>query len=414
MRWSYILFWILRFLLSITTIGIAVSDSPPVLFIAVTSAPDHGHLRNAARQSWLTLCNNATQCVYRFFIDALAPPLDLQEEINIHKDIVIRNECKVMVARHPNGNINYGNSPPTSSNVNDLTPDYLYRRMYKVDWKVCFLHWFRDNYDTKSMVLYAFVEDDSYTCTGHLLHQTNLLKSLDKSYYFRTGTRLYDGFDDSSTLMSAAVAELFAQHYAEAGFDCHEVLDGYNRHDNVTLNKFVWLSWGNSWASGFGCNWPRVIQQLYKIHVLKPLASCFDALHVNHYHKFDRNNITLTFPCSARPLIFHHPHAGELLLNKNETSSEYLSHMCEYILFVDKVKDPHVMTALWNSTTSVKNEYKNYTEVFIHDEGDGWVNIINGYNKLNGLYTQDRQLRASAPRDAHMGYFYAKLYSLYS
>jgi hypothetical protein len=88
--------------------------------------------------------------------------------------------------------------------------------------------------------------------------------------------------------------------------------------------------------------------------------------------------------------------------------------MCEYILFVDKVKDPHVMTALWNSTTGVRNEYRNYTEVFVHDEGDGWVNIINGYNKLNGLYTKDRQLRASAPPDANMGYFYAKLYRLYS
>ena len=391
--------------------GTSSEDTLPTLFIAVTSAPDHGHLRNTARKSWLTPCNNVTRCVYRFFIDSIALSLDLQEEIATHKDIVIRNECKLMVARHPNGNINYGNSPPAGSNVNDQLPDYLYRRMYKIDWKVCFLHWFKENHDTKSMTLYAFVEDDSYTCTRHLLHQTNLLKNLDKSYYFRTGTRLYDGFDDSSTLISAAAAELFMSHYLEEGFDCHEVIDAYNAHDNVTLNKYMWLSWGNSWASGVGCNWSRVIQQLYNIQVIKPLASCFDALQVHKYHKFDKNNITLAFPCSTRPLIFHHPHAGDILLSKNETKPDYLSHLCEYVLFVDKVKEPHVMLTLWNSTDSASNVYRNYTEVFINDEGDGWVNIINDYNKLNGLYTQDRKLQGTnnQRRDQYLEYFYDKI-----
>ena len=141
---------------------------------------------------------------------------------------------------------------------------------YKLDWKVCFLQWATQN---RAMAAYhAFVEDDSFLCTAHLLHLTTLLKNLDlavKHKPFRTGMsrvaivntcdvvqrsewdqwdemtllqfsrwtfpsafspssyhyssyfcsstsvgfHKLDGFDDSSTFMSREVAEAFANHY---------------------------------------------------------------------------------------------------------------------------------------------------------------------------------------------------------
>lgn len=50
---------------------------------------------------------------------------------------------------------------------------------------------------------HVFVEDDSFMCTENLLYQVSLLhnKSINSNHSFRTGTAMYDGFDDSSTFM---------------------------------------------------------------------------------------------------------------------------------------------------------------------------------------------------------------------
>ena len=76
---------------------------------------------------------------------------ELLSESFTYNDIVFRNSCALM-QRHPEY-VNYGNAPPTGSNLflrfdknaseydekkdmNIPNPDYLYRRMYKIDWKV--------------------------------------------------------------------------------------------------------------------------------------------------------------------------------------------------------------------------------------------------------------------------------------
>jgi hypothetical protein len=139
--------------------------------------------------------------------------------------------------------------------------------VYKVDWKVCFTKWAKIN--SKMAMYHAFVEDDSFLCTGHLLHLTSILSNMTKEERglpFRTGNpsehhmtlhhpmhitlhhslsdlsvvlmrmdliinsghwyvrllpclrlgyEMFDGFDDSSTFMSREIAEVFADHYLE-------------------------------------------------------------------------------------------------------------------------------------------------------------------------------------------------------
>ena len=78
---------------------------------------------------------------------------------------------------------------------------------------------------------HVYVEDDSYVCTDHLIYQLELLSNrtiLEKNYYirpFRTGTFLFDGFDDSSTIMNKKVALAFAEDYPDNGFNCSTIFD---------------------------------------------------------------------------------------------------------------------------------------------------------------------------------------------
>ena len=104
-----------------------------------------------------------------------------------------------MLRRHPSY-INYGNSQvvdidadvdasgtggegeageeTTSNSDSDsrsgIHRDYRYRRMYKIDWKVCFLKWISANQYKPDY--HVFVEDDSFVCTENLLHQMGLLR----------------------------------------------------------------------------------------------------------------------------------------------------------------------------------------------------------------------------------------------
>ena len=99
-------------------------------------------------------CRVSLHCDYKFFIDAAPTTLKIMPELLTesftYNDMVFRNSCALM-QRHPEY-VNYGNSPPTGSNLfrheknvsedekKDTipNPDYEYRRMYKIDWKVCF------------------------------------------------------------------------------------------------------------------------------------------------------------------------------------------------------------------------------------------------------------------------------------
>ena len=88
--------------------------------------------------------------------------------------------------RHPDY-INYSNSPPTGDNLKRiennnnnnnnnneiLNPDYHVRRLYKIDWKVCFMKYCYNN--NKMAEYHVFVEDDSFVCTENLLYQVSLL-----------------------------------------------------------------------------------------------------------------------------------------------------------------------------------------------------------------------------------------------
>jgi len=143
-----------------------------------------------------------------------------------YSDMIFRDSCDIM-KRHPDY-INYGNSPPVGDNLFRINrtsnssnnqesnftkipnPDYHFRRMYKVDWKVCFLKWALNN--NKMAEYHVFVEDDSFVCSENLIHQTTILYNQSQSellssqervvHSFRAGTSMYDGFDDSSTFMT--------------------------------------------------------------------------------------------------------------------------------------------------------------------------------------------------------------------
>jgi hypothetical protein len=164
---------------------------PLLAFLSITSGPHHAHLRSAIRQSWILPCRQSARCDYRFFIDTVSSSSsssanntasgssssssniastvleELLLENSTFGDLVFRDQCALM-RRHPLS-INYGNSPPVSGNLKIETedetsfpnPDYPLRRMYKIDWKVCFLKIIhRLLYDLDNVFAHVFVEDD--------------------------------------------------------------------------------------------------------------------------------------------------------------------------------------------------------------------------------------------------------------
>ena len=242
------------------------------VFIAITSGPHHSHLRRAIRDTWALPCQRSASCDYRFFVDA-----DFQKELAVrpefyalkgenaaNEDMVFRNSCSLM-KEHP-AKINYGNSPVVSENmkysykvvvegneteiVEDL-PDYPLRRRYKIDWKVCFMRWIKEHY--KRVHYYVFVEDDSFVCTENLIYQMTLLNDIQKKGErfpeFRTGTGMYDGFDDSSTIMSSGIADVFVENYPKPNFNCSKVFEKIAKNDTTFIGASGWMSWGNSWMS---------------------------------------------------------------------------------------------------------------------------------------------------------------------
>jgi diadenosine tetraphosphatase ApaH/serine/threonine PP2A family protein phosphatase len=334
-----------------------------LLFISITSSPMHSHLRHANRYTWLLPCIASPFCDYRFFIDkAKENCSDLFDELVVYNDIVFRDGCDLM-KRHPY-DVNYGNSPPRTE-ILAQSPDYLWRRLYKIDWKVCFTRYARDN---QLMAEYhAFVEDDSFVCTENLLHQVSLLHRRGRTErlpVFRTGTAMFDGFDDSSTFMHRDVAVAFANHYGEDGFNCSHVVDRVN---SESWNASMWLSWGNSWMR-LRCDWVKVMHDRAGIDVIKPNMDCVSATALN----VSAHVTALSFPCSDHQVVMHHGTAGELLLRAPVV---HVRHTCEYMLLIDKVKEPAVMTDLWN-TAAVGANFHDYSEIFLHEGDAGWLRTL--------------------------------------
>lgn len=96
------------------------------------------------------------------------------------------------------------------------------------------------------------------------------------------------------------------------------------------------------------------------IDIIHPIVNCYTHLfnsssktHLDgvQYNPNDEN-LPLDFPCASNPrtLILHHDIAGELLLEMNQIKR---NHMCEFILLVDKVKEPSLVYQIWGNITGI-------------------------------------------------------------
>jgi len=384
-----------------------------LLLLYITSSPSNFDLREVARSTYLSHCIPPI-CIYKFFIDVslLSPPsyeyihmnsssfIKLENEYKKYNDIIFKDECILMNQRHQDNRINYANSAPTLKNIHFINnntfydnkhgnitknyiPDYKYRRMYKIDWKVCFLQWANNN-NYINAIFHAFIEDDSFVCIDHVLYQANLYQNSNNNNNkpFRTGTRLWSGYDDSFTLLSKEVALIFALYYPSNGFNCSHIVDS-TQYD--VLDKSLWLSWGNSWIHE-RCNWTNALKEIFKIDIIEPSIDCFQSvfnydknIKYNGINPYDEN-ISNDYPCSKYPIVYHHAHAMKMLIHLNYTLR---SHICNRMMFIDKIKDPLAIEYLW--AISIKNtntsNYFNLTQVFNHDGAEGWKILLDDYNR---------------------------------
>jgi hypothetical protein len=407
-------------------------------FISITSGPLHYDLRQSARATWLLPCIASPLCQYKFFVDA--PPgnitIELKHEQMEYHDLVYRNACPYMLERHP-FYINYGNSQVVDIGVDEapLHQDYPLRRIYKIDWKICFLKWQKENkYKTD---LHIFVEDDSFVCTENLLYQAALLRQVEpakqdkegvqsnKIPALRTGTPMYDGFDDSSTIMSASIGDAFVANYNVVNslqsittaklFNCSKVIDDM-KYDAKLESDSIWMSWGNSWMNRL-CNWKDVLEtvvpSIKPIH--EPYMDCLTGIKFSRpngensvvqvhsrldehtlrpdlnasisFQPDDKNSSTvpLKFPCQPnRPLVYHGKEAQKHLFR--DQSQDRIGHMCEYMLLIDKVKEPSENYMLWNTAT--ETDFQDFSPVFIKDKELGWLDVLQAYEEAEALACQ--------------------------
>ena len=103
-------------------------EANSTLFISITSGPRHGHLRNAARETWLLPCIVSKKCDYRFFVDTNNITIQLKTEFDRHKDIVFRRSCPLMNRHHDD--INYGNVIPDGKHENGTKVNITYLHKY--------------------------------------------------------------------------------------------------------------------------------------------------------------------------------------------------------------------------------------------------------------------------------------------
>lgn len=291
------------------------------LFIALTSSPSHIDLRNAARKTFLLPCIQNKQCTYKFFIDKLKPNQILIDELNKYNDIVFRYETPLML-KYPE-HLHYGILNP----LRELNNTEVWYRMYKIEWKISFMKYIyiKNNKIPKYLL---FVEDDSYICTENLLYQLSLISKSHKQVSFRTGSYICKSgcsFDDSSTLMTGDIAELFVLNYpVNHEFECRRV------HSLKKLKITEIIDWGRSWRT-IQCDWRDV---LYRngLDIIEP-----DTLCANYFYPFVK--LVGKYFCHENelPLIYHTTGHEYDAIDRLKQYDYYDKHICENFLLLDKV-----------------------------------------------------------------------------
>ncbi len=417
------------------------------LFVGITSGYKNHALRVAARQTWLANCtafnttikDNAnpnvggsssssnsstgskwtgapsTRCLYSFFVDktldstkASERELLLEEQLK-YGDIVFRNDCSLMKSRHPYQGVHYGNIAHYEKN-STINPDYQLRRMYKIDWKVCIFQWALGSNNLAEYFL--LVEDDSYSCLGNVEYQISSIihNSTGPTPLIRAGTPMFDGFDDSSTFLSGKIAAAFAKYYPSPKFDCSQIWAQTLEKQRLTYD---WLSWGNSWMHN-RCGWRQALESKFQLPLVQPAIDCFTAKFIydgdpsgNHpiyaYNYTQVSNVAstqLSFPCAFHPIIVHGARAAEMYLGEvNYLRSENLTdqihnnpiiqyktnHICEYVLTIDKIKDPKQLYDLhevtFNTDETNPSQFHDLSLALTHEDHIGWMNLLRNYEK---------------------------------
>ena len=400
------------------------------LFVGVTSGYKNHALRFAARQTWLANCtsfpssssNNtsntrgapSTTCLYKFFIDKSvndANPYErdsLLQEQQKFDDIVFKDDCSLMTTRHPYADVHYGNTAHYNES-STTNPDYQLRRMYKIDWKVCIFRW---ALKSKNLAEYfLLVEDDSYSCLGNIEYQISRIKnSINPAPLVRAGTPMFDGFDDSSTLMSGKIAAVFALYYPSPRFDCSQI---WAQSLQNQRQKFDWLSWGNSWIYS-RCGWRQALEFEFNLTLVQPAIDCFTAKFIydgdpsgNHpiyaYNYTQVSQIASTkldFPCAFHPIIVHGARAAEMYLRevnylragnlteevRNNPVKQYkTNHICEYVLTIDKIKDPRQLYDLheitYNTDKVNDSTFHDLSHALTNDDHIGWLDMLRNYER---------------------------------
>lgn len=344
-------------------------SSSIVLFISITSGPQHNHLRHAIRNSWIQPCLEAPDCDYRFFVDGSEDKHNhLKEENATYGDLVLRDSCPLFQLHNHPEYINYGNCAPIRGNVDKERPDYPLRRYYKIDWKVCFLRWITSHY-VHRVGYHVMVEDDSFVCTNNMLLQSRLLVNMNKhtaTLPFRTGTAMYDGFDDSSTIMDGVTAQYFVDYYPHL-LNCSKLEATLQTNNTDELNKFNYLAWGNSWMR-VNCDWIRQLQDRFNHSVIKPFAACGVAA--------KKGEFTVNLPCTSRPIILHHHKAAGIAMQ--EESEPRRRHLCQFMLLLDKIKEPTAIESLHIQSGLLTGPFYNLSMAFQSEDAAGWSSVLKG------------------------------------
>jgi hypothetical protein len=92
-------------------------------------------------------------------------------------------------------------------------------------------------------------------------------------------------------------------------------------------------------------------------------------------------------------MVFHAQHAVEDMMKDPN-----VEHMCEYMLLIDKVKNPLNLTTLWETATA--HNYHDFSTVFTHDEYQGWPVI------LQTILDKQKDCASSTKENLQVIYYY--------
>jgi len=218
----------------------------------------------------------------------------------------------------------------------------------------------------------------------------------------------------------------------DALMNCSKVLD---ESDAQILGESTWLSWGNSWISRW-CNWKEVLEAVQPTvgPIIRPAMDCLKSIHfeatatdtdadadadeggktetakkarvnVNVLSRLDGHKIRpplnaslsffpdpknmtgvvpLHFPCQpTRSLV---KHGNTAMRDIFEVQGSTVCHVCEYMLLIDKVKEPVEHYKLWNVAT--ETDFRDFSPVFMNDNEEGWLEILKHFEEEEVLACQ--------------------------